>query len=416
MLSKSLEPADSSVWRSFTLNITFVVLLFILGLFIGLFLNNKQLIETEYLTRAKSHFNNIVLTRRWSAQYGGVYVEKKAGMQSNPYLINPDILGVNGTTYTLKNPALMTREISVLADKDGLYKFHITSLKPLNPDNFPDEFEKAALASFESGVKESTVIFEEGDKTVFRYMAPLKTEQPCLKCHAAQGYKGGEVRGGISISFDITQSAKNLAQQKYILAGLFVITSALLLGIIYQLIFKLNKRILDMQHELQRMVHIDQLTGINNRGRFMELLNMEIDRARRYDRTFSLLMLDLDHFKSVNDTHGHAAGDEALRTMARVLQTSGLRQCDFLGRIGGEEFAVTLPETTLNHAAIVAERIGTNLAATPIVFENKEFFITASIGVAENIIGDTQESIMGRADQAMYNAKNAGRNRVSLAS
>lgn len=249
--SSHTKQNSTSVWRDFTFRITIVVLLFVMGLFVCLYLNNKRLIEAEYLARARAHFNNIVLTRRWSAQYGGVYVEKKPGMRSSPYLINPDIQDVHGKTYTLKNPALMTREISALADKDGLYQFHITSLKPLNPDNSVDDFERNALLSFERGKKESTEMITQGDKTVYRFMSPLVAEKPCLKCHAVQGYKGGEVRGGISVSFEVTDSVRNLKQQKYILLGLFVVTASFLLGIIYQLIRRLNKNVIEVQNKLQ---------------------------------------------------------------------------------------------------------------------------------------------------------------------
>lgn len=169
------------------------------------------------------------------------------------------------------------------------------------------------------------------------------------------------------------------------------------------------------EQELIRLLHTDHLTGINNRGYFMELLSGEFARVRRYERTFSLLILDLDNFKLVNDSMGHAAGDEALRTVATVLQSSGLRQNDFFGRIGGEEFAVTLPETAIHGAAEVAERIRANLASTAVTYDQNDFIITASIGISEFRAGDIQDTMMRRADQAMYEAKQAGRNRVCLA-
>ena len=168
------------------------------------------------------------------------------------------------------------------------------------------------------------------------------------------------------------------------------------------------------EQDLIKLLHIDPLTGINNRGYFMEQLCSEVGRVRRYDRTLSLLMLDLDHFKNVNDSRGHAAGDEALRTVAKVLQSSELRQNDFFGRIGGEEFAIALPETCIRGATDVAERIRVNLASTPVTYDRIDFIITASIGVSEYIPGDVQETLLHRADQAMYDAKQAGRNRVCL--
>jgi diguanylate cyclase (GGDEF)-like protein len=169
------------------------------------------------------------------------------------------------------------------------------------------------------------------------------------------------------------------------------------------------------EQDLRKMAQTDPLTGANNRGYFMELLHTEIKRCQRYSHTFSVLMLDLDNFKSINDTRGHAAGDEALRTMIRVFQSSGLRQSDFWGRIGGEEFAITLPETALHAAAEAAERIRANLVKTAVSYDNDKFFFTASIGVSQYKPGDALETLLQRADQAMYEAKQTGRNRVCLA-
>ena len=167
-------------------------------------------------------------------------------------------------------------------------------------------------------------------------------------------------------------------------------------------------------HKLEFMAHTDPLTGAHNRGYFMERLGVELDRAKRYESIFCFVMLDLDHFKSVNDIHGHAAGDEALRSLCRVLNSSGLRSSDFFGRIGGEEFAIVLPETEIEGALEVAERVRVNLENTEIVHEENKFFITASIGISEYREGDTPESLMNRADQAMYRAKESGRNRICV--
>jgi len=170
----------------------------------------------------------------------------------------------------------------------------------------------------------------------------------------------------------------------------------------------------ESMRKLELMAHTDPLTGSNNRGYFMERLSAELDRAKRYGSKFCLAMLDLDHFKSVNDTRGHAAGDEALRCLCRVLTASGLRSTDFFGRIGGEEFAFVVPETTIQGGAETAERVRKKLEHTMVIHEGSEFFITASIGVSEYREGDTRESILNRADQAMYTAKKSGRNRVCV--
>lgn len=164
--------------------------------------------------------------------------------------------------------------------------------------------------------------------------------------------------------------------------------------------------------KLEISAQIDSLTGINNRGHFMALLADELERCKRYQRQFSLLMLDIDHFKAVNDSRGHAAGDAALKTIKDIFQASGLRQCDFYGRIGGEEFALVLPETGTGGALAVAEKLREQVAATPIDHENIQFFMTVSIGAATTQPDDTRKSLMKRADDALYQAKSTGRNRV----
>ena len=170
----------------------------------------------------------------------------------------------------------------------------------------------------------------------------------------------------------------------------------------------------DFNLRLELMAHTDPLTGINNRSNFMELLGVELDRANRYGRIFSLLIFDLDRFKTVNDTYGHASGDEALRSITRVFQVSGLRKSDFCGRIGGEEFALVLPETDFQNAAVIAERVRENLEKTAVLFNDEVFYLTASIGISEFQDNDTHETILQRADKAMCTAKETGGNRVCL--
>ncbi len=241
-------------WKPFTLNISLVILIFILGIFIGVFIRNKQLIENEIFSQAKSHFQNVVLTRRWNANYGGVFVEKTEGIESNPYLENPDITATDGKVYTKKNPALMTREISEYAKKDGTFQYHITSLLPLNPGNVPDEFEKTALNAFETGGKEFFVKETVNGEVYFRYMAPLITEKSCLKCHAKQGYKTGDIRGGISVKLNITEVENAIRTNTIVIFSLGAVTVLFIIGIIYIFILKLMKTLKNTEDEKTKLI------------------------------------------------------------------------------------------------------------------------------------------------------------------
>jgi diguanylate cyclase (GGDEF)-like protein len=166
--------------------------------------------------------------------------------------------------------------------------------------------------------------------------------------------------------------------------------------------------------EVQSLALTDPLTGLQNRRSLFELGRVEFARARRMKRPFCCMMLDLDHFKHINDQYGHLIGDQVLQEFARRCKTS-VREVDLVGRYGGEELIILLPETDRKTSMQVAERLRGCIAATPIRVLEKEIFVTVSIGVAtqdENTIH--LETLIARADQAMYIAKHKGRNCVAM--
>jgi len=165
------------------------------------------------------------------------------------------------------------------------------------------------------------------------------------------------------------------------------------------------------REELERLLRTDTLTGLGNRRHLMELLPQEIERARRSAQPFSILMLDVDHFKKYNDDHGHQAGDDVLARVGMVLRDS-LRPYDCAARYGGEEFLIILSGASLDNARDCAERIRQKIRA-------EQFGggpVTISVGVAEYPShGDTEIAIIGQADAALFRAKRAGRDRVMCA-
>jgi diguanylate cyclase (GGDEF)-like protein len=174
-----------------------------------------------------------------------------------------------------------------------------------------------------------------------------------------------------------------------------------------------NRRLLQ---ELQHMSRRDPLTGVLNRRSLDEALGREIARARRHGHALSVMILDLDHFKQVNDTYGHPGGDEVLRAFARVVG-SRLREEDVLYRYGGEEFLAVLPETDPQGALAAAERVVAAVAETPVPVAGTRLRVTVSVGVAalSPSVADAAE-LVARADEALYAAKSGGRNRAVMAS
>jgi len=171
--------------------------------------------------------------------------------------------------------------------------------------------------------------------------------------------------------------------------------------------------------EVQRLATTDSLTGLHNRRSFLSMAAVEYERACRYGRPLSILMIDIDHFKRVNDTLGHAAGDKVLQVVAARCRKA-LRKVDIIGRYGGEEFLVILPETTMEFARRTAEKIRRFIHEFPVQYSDKSINITVSIGVNSietesmqfPIPENALERFINRADRALYAAKRAGRNRV----
>lgn len=170
--------------------------------------------------------------------------------------------------------------------------------------------------------------------------------------------------------------------------------------------FKIKER------ELARMALTDELTGSHNRRSFMQTFAYEIERAKRYHKPLSLMLIDLDHFKRINDEHGHHVGDLVLQRFADVARRT-LRESDVFGRIGGEEFAVLMPETDLRSAKRVADRLRRNASKATVEIDNAAINYTISIGlVASNHGKHKLDDLMRNADAALYAAKASGRDQV----
>jgi diguanylate cyclase (GGDEF)-like protein len=167
--------------------------------------------------------------------------------------------------------------------------------------------------------------------------------------------------------------------------------------------------------EAQRAATTDPLTGIMNRRALLPALDVEQSRSERHGYPMSLLMLDVDHFKSINDEHGHAMGDQVLDALGRLLAKHA-RKTDIVGRWGGEEFLVVLSGANEAGARIAAERIRVAVEGITVLDEKSQRMrVTVSIGIACLEVNDTVDTLLARADHAMYQAKASGRNRVVVA-
>lgn len=179
---------------------------------------------------------------------------------------------------------------------------------------------------------------------------------------------------------------------------------------------KLNDQLMEANKKLERLANLDSLTGVANRRNFMETFDKEWKRGCRNKLSLSLIMIDVDFFKSYNDYYGHQAGDECLKKIALLLDEALARSGDMLARYGGEEFVIILPGTDIKGTAAVAEKLRKKIESAAIPHEPSTIndYITISLGIAAMIPSarKSKESLIGAADEALYKAKRNGRNRV----
>jgi diguanylate cyclase (GGDEF)-like protein len=395
--------------RFFFLNIGAWVLVVSLSFFWN-FKNAQQQQADIALQSARSFFNLIVITREWNARHNGVYVPVTATSQPNPYLedADRDIKTDQNRMLTKINPAFMTRQISEVSSQYQGVQFHITSLMPLNPHNKATEREKEALQSFQAGKKESGYFIKNQSDPTFFYMAPLITTQACLPCHAQQGYKQGDIRGGISITIpSLTEMSIAPLLVAHGLIGILGIA-----GIVF-----FSKKLNEAYALVEQQATIDALTGIPNRRSFSQKILEEFQRSRRKGEPLSMLFCDIDNFKGYNDTYGHSAGDLCLHRTAQTIRKSLERPGDFCARYGGEEFVVILPDTNSAGALAIAEKLLENVRGLQISHRQSLPLqrITLSIGTAttdRNMPDCSHEELLKQADTALYDAKKTGKNCV----
>ena len=429
-------------------------------------------LEKLMLQQARVIYQQIMITRSWNAAYSGLYARKTPGVETNKYLseaspgrgipssIVPEITDKQGHVYTLKNPALMTRELSALSAKHSDIRFNLTSLKPINPGNIADDFEKRSLKLFETGLKETHEFSQDKDKHYFRFMAPLYVEHSCLACHGFQGYKVGDVRGGISLTLPLNNELELLGTTRlHFLAGagilLVLVLIAIILGSRYlvtrplQLLQQfacsmgkpqqvpdvllarhdevgllakelndanatlLTQRdvILQRTQQMEQDSNTDALTGLYNRRYLLTEGARLYERWRRDGAGIAVLMIDIDHFRRINDQFGYLVGEEVLIAVTRILKTQ-CRPYDLVARYGDEEFLIMLEASSYGSGKSSAQRIHQSIAENVFRSGDVELRVTVSIGIVEGTSLGGFDSTLRRADEALTKAQDSGRNRI----
>jgi diguanylate cyclase (GGDEF)-like protein len=367
------------------------------------------------LMEARIHFNKDQAFRSWAALQGGVYVTPTEKTPPNPYLKVPnrDVITESGEPLTLINPAYMLRQVKKFYSELYGVKGRLTSLKVVNPINEPDDWERMALLKFENGENEVHEFTTRDGEPNLRFMRSLITEEDCLKCHGFQGYKKGDVRGGITVSVPLKPYLDIEHKTIYSITVSHVIFWLLGLFAIGLASNRIKKRVLERNQAREQLEHhafFDKLTGLPNRIQFIEYLKDEIISTKNNkDYKFAVLFLDLDRFKNINDSLGHVIGDQFLIRAADRLKNC-IRPDDVIARFGGDEFAILLSNCKeVSGVTRTAERIQKKMSM-PFRLDKHEVYISVSIGVALSETGyESEEDVLRDADTAMYRAKARGR-------
>lgn len=231
----------------------------------------RQQMTTVAIEGARNMFRMVVLTRNWNASHGGIYVRVTPRTQPNPYLEIPrrDVLTTDGVALTMINPAYMTRLIAEMAESASGAVFRLTSLRPIRPANAPDDWERQALQAFEQGVKEASGVESGPNGDMLRYMAPLLVEASCLQCHYKQGYKVGDIRGGISVSQRNTpiEAAVQTGVRKSLLSHgvaflLVAVCGWLLLEVLRRRWFELGGKIQELEDTQSQLLQSEKMASI----------------------------------------------------------------------------------------------------------------------------------------------------------
>ncbi len=300
----------------------------------------ERLIMEQIEFEARALFKHIVITRKWVSDHQGVFVEKLPWVKENQYLkdikgVETEIIDNKGRRFVRKNPAMVTRELSEYAKEKGLFSFHITSSKLINPNNMPDEFERNAISTFERNEATEIMTVNTIDNAkYFRYISPLYIEDSCMGCHAHQGYKIGDIRGAISITIPVDKTYAYIESNKknMLIAGLLTLTSVVL-----AMVFLIRNLILNPINKLRKS--FDEFSG----SKVISPSKLKTgDEFEELSVSFSNMAKTLaEYHESLNDRIKAATKDieetnTKLIEMNNFLKEVSIRKSDFIARASHE--------------------------------------------------------------------------------
>lgn len=318
----------------FIISLGIIVIISITIIFYWMFHSSKKAIFNQVDAQARALLQQIVITRQWIADQGGLYIQKGNGIKSHPLLSHFDITDTKGTSYAFRNPAVVTRELSEYSEKAKLYRFHLTSLKLKNPANAPSDFERNALLAFDkSGFDESkdgmARIAEENGRLVYHRIIPLQTKKACLKCHADQGYKEGDIRGGISVTIPMDETVKAIHKSKIFLVFSGTIFIVTVLGVLYFVVWLLVLKPVGHLHDTAEKLNAGEdivRTYLATGDEFEDLSRAFRDMLSRISEAYEGAVRALAYAIEARDPYTKGHVDRVVKYSLSVAKEMGFKE------------------------------------------------------------------------------------------
>ena len=318
----------------------------------------------------------------------------------------------------------MTHKYAESADRSVKFRIYSADPFPTTPARTLDDFANTALEALLAGEQRDYWQLDEAHGLpVVRYAAPIQMRENCIACHnnpkwklKNQNWTLGDVRGVWEVSLVVQPALTDTRTERAVLLGLMLIASSMGLFVVYPTVKREVARRTHFEQlsgDLDALAKTDALTGLANRRAFDDAISKAIADRHSNEAQTGLIILDIDHFKSVNDTYGHQSGDRIIARVGKVLRDN-VRPGDFPARIGGEEFAVLCQNVPFEELGLIAERVRTAIEAEVFDINDIRLNVTASLGAAILKGDDDHRSFFRNADQLLYRAKQKGRNAVCI--
>lgn len=406
-LTLPIKPTEHvKLVRQFFFCLVLIIFIYVLVLYLLVFGLDERLVTSQMEQDAMRVASGLKVEWDWVLSYGQVFVKKDLDKPAGNELLNSKVASENAKEMAPRSHIQMTKEISEIARTSGKFEVHLVSALPNSEWSPNDSWEKDTLQKLTSNSHLGYGQVERsGDFAQYRYLSPIVADISCLRCHRQDGFKPGQVVGAFSLSMPVTHEYSAIRRSKVATASLYGGSLGVLLFVISLLVMNLSGQLRSAYFHIEQLAREDALTRLPNRRAFYEFARMQVALSRRHGWPLTVIMADIDNFKKINDTYGHAKGDEALQNLARLI-VSNIRASDIPCRWGGEEFVIALMNAPQESGGKVAERLGQLFREMRIPGIEKG--VTCSFGITQLKHDETIDDAIARADSALFEAKRAG--------